>query len=102
MRISDWSSDVCSSDLLQDPRHRGGGCQHGDHPALGVWRGVEEQRRTVAAADRGAAREGGARGLRSASELTTGGGLPQKSRSDASPTGSPTATAPSTSFSPTT
>src|SRR3546814_17138869 len=23
MRISDWSSDVCSSDLVRDPRHRG-------------------------------------------------------------------------------
>src|SRR3546814_2767540 len=29
MRISDWSSDVCSSDLADDPDHQGGvnGCQ---------------------------------------------------------------------------
>src|SRR3546814_8443351 len=29
MRISDWSSDVCSSDLVDDQHHRGG--RGGDH-----------------------------------------------------------------------
>src|SRR3546814_7589888 len=28
MRISDWSSDVCSSDLLQHPHHLVGGLRH--------------------------------------------------------------------------
>src|SRR3546814_7443120 len=47
MRISDWSSDVCSSDLGSDParadhhRRRGGGCAH--HRQFG--QGTEGARR---------------------------------------------------------
>src|SRR3546814_9670253 len=33
MRISDWSSDVCSSDLLDHHRPGGGGKMEPDHPS---------------------------------------------------------------------
>src|SRR3546814_13265513 len=36
MRISDWSSDVCSSDLHDLARRAYAGCRHGDEPALGL------------------------------------------------------------------
>src|SRR3546814_5391920 len=36
MRISDWSSDVCSSDLVVVRRHRAGDRLH-QFPALGDW-----------------------------------------------------------------
>src|SRR3546814_20548088 len=47
MRISDWSSDVCSSDLPQDDRHQAGGRQRpgdADQEAL-----VEQDRRRAGA-----------------------------------------------------
>src|SRR3546814_12425245 len=52
MRISDWSSDVCSSDLLLFPQIEGAASQV---PALGVglaivdWRIVDLERRLIAA-----------------------------------------------------
>src|SRR3546814_9749126 len=36
MRISDWSSDVCSSDLLVEEDHRGIGCAHAELVELGL------------------------------------------------------------------
>src|SRR3546814_11921981 len=47
MRISDWSSDVCSSDLLQrrQERHRRGALRHhvGEQPEIAARRGVGER-----------------------------------------------------------
>src|SRR3546814_4422591 len=34
MRISDWSSDVCSSDLVEDPA---GSAPHRGHPEIGLF-----------------------------------------------------------------
>src|SRR3546814_1465637 len=48
MRISDWSSDVCSSDLLDTPRH---GCLNVHASLLPRWRGAAPIQRAILAGD---------------------------------------------------
>src|SRR3546814_9004090 len=64
MRISDWSSDVCSSDLLER-RHAASHCwdtrrthRHGGQAGAGKWRQSRPRRRHRVCADRAALRPG--------------------------------------------
>src|SRR3546814_6856419 len=59
MRISDWSSDVCSSDLLLDPRDSRAGLvlvdelAHPARPALGQFLPADHLQGIVKAVDQG-------------------------------------------------
>src|SRR3546814_936480 len=76
MRISDWSSDVCSSDLERHPDHHGGGFLPQGRPAS--QRQAAEDR--LRAPGTGAARRFPGQPVRAALRLNRGGEPPHPRR----------------------